>query len=630
MKSTAPLIAAGAGAIAVIIGVLFFGEQIGIGGKPVEPKDPEAQTTVNKNSQPASVSSKSEAKTEKPVETAEKPAEPVAEKKADESTSASDASSATAETKPEKEAEPSGQVAETKDASDAIKTEEASGETVDNSEAAASKEETSSEATTEQNAKNEQPAAVANNTDAGSDAADSKTDEAVEVVTPSFDIVRVEPDGNTLVAGRASPNWVVELRNGADILSTAKADENGEWVMILEESLSEGVSDLSLAAKENEESDPVLSTGSVTVALPENGKGELLVVENVPGKPSKILAKIVDQEKLRAEKQAAEIAKEAAEKEEASKVAAALAAEAAAKAAKEAEEKAAQEKAAMEAEAAKKAEEAKAAEMAAAKAEEEAKAKQEAEAKAKAEAEAKAKAEEAAAMAAAVVAIEAVEIEGDTLFVAGAAEPAGSILRMYVDNKAISDTRSGETGRFLFDGALKLEPGNHALRVDLLDTKSGKVLKRAEVTFDKAAPAAPAGSPSGSQTASDQQTESAGTADEEKSAAASDGSKPSTEEAAQAAKSSGDSLQTEAKPTNISVMKGNKVIIRRGDNLWEIARRVYGAGIRYSTIYDSNTDQIRDPHWIYPGQVFELPEGQDGWESNFDAVDHPNGEEAPE
>lgn len=50
-----------------------------------------------------------------------------------------------------------------------------------------------------------------------------------------------------------------------------------------------------------------------------------------------------------------------------------------------------------------------------------------------------------------------------------------------------------------------------------------------------------------------------------------------------------------------------KAIIRHGDNLWTIARRVYGSGLSYMTIYQANSDQIRDPHWIYPGQVFDLP-----------------------
>ncbi|HEV7276218.1 MAG TPA: LysM peptidoglycan-binding domain-containing protein [Devosiaceae bacterium] len=48
-------------------------------------------------------------------------------------------------------------------------------------------------------------------------------------------------------------------------------------------------------------------------------------------------------------------------------------------------------------------------------------------------------------------------------------------------------------------------------------------------------------------------------------------------------------------------------IIRRGDNLWTIARRVYGDGLKYTTIYRANKDQIRNPARIYPGQVFDLP-----------------------
>ncbi|MCB1488767.1 MAG: LysM peptidoglycan-binding domain-containing protein, partial [Bauldia sp.] len=32
------------------------------------------------------------------------------------------------------------------------------------------------------------------------------------------------------------------------------------------------------------------------------------------------------------------------------------------------------------------------------------------------------------------------------------------------------------------------------------------------------------------------------------------------------------------------------------------------------TIYQANKDQIRNPRWIYPGQVFVLPEGNAAWE----------------
>ncbi|MVS97669.1 LysM peptidoglycan-binding domain-containing protein [Devosia marina] len=70
-------------------------------------------------------------------------------------------------------------------------------------------------------------------------------------------------------------------------------------------------------------------------------------------------------------------------------------------------------------------------------------------------------------------------------------------------------------------------------------------------------------------------------------------------------------------PTMVAVSLGDpdaqrfasgKAIIRRGDNLWTIARRVYGEGLKYTTIYQANTGQIRDPDRIYPGQVFDLPE----------------------
>ncbi|MEM1161255.1 MAG: LysM peptidoglycan-binding domain-containing protein [Pseudomonadota bacterium] len=56
------------------------------------------------------------------------------------------------------------------------------------------------------------------------------------------------------------------------------------------------------------------------------------------------------------------------------------------------------------------------------------------------------------------------------------------------------------------------------------------------------------------------------------------------------------------------VVRDRRVVIQRGDMLWRIAEQFYGEGLRYSLIYGANTGLIRDPDLIYPGQVFTIPE----------------------
>lgn len=48
------------------------------------------------------------------------------------------------------------------------------------------------------------------------------------------------------------------------------------------------------------------------------------------------------------------------------------------------------------------------------------------------------------------------------------------------------------------------------------------------------------------------------------------------------------------------------VLVKKGDSLWRIARRISGHGMAYLVIYEANRDQIRNPNLIYPGQVFHV------------------------
>lgn len=47
--------------------------------------------------------------------------------------------------------------------------------------------------------------------------------------------------------------------------------------------------------------------------------------------------------------------------------------------------------------------------------------------------------------------------------------------------------------------------------------------------------------------------------------------------------------------------------VKRGDCLWNIAKKYLGNGARYREIYDLNKDKIKTPNLIYTGQVLTLP-----------------------
>lgn len=73
-----------------------------------------------------------------------------------------------------------------------------------------------------------------------------------EVAGPSFDVVRVEPSGETVVAGRAAPGSSVVLFDRGERLGGATADRQGQWVIVLDRPLAPGGHELSIEARSDD------------------------------------------------------------------------------------------------------------------------------------------------------------------------------------------------------------------------------------------------------------------------------------------------------------------------------------------------------------------------------------------
>ncbi|MEQ8390992.1 MAG: Ig-like domain-containing protein [Thalassospira sp.] len=73
---------------------------------------------------------------------------------------------------------------------------------------------------------------------------------APAITNPSFDVVRIGPDGNAVIAGRAEPNSKVVIREGDEVIGEATADERGEWVVLPGKPLTSGDRELSLESED--------------------------------------------------------------------------------------------------------------------------------------------------------------------------------------------------------------------------------------------------------------------------------------------------------------------------------------------------------------------------------------------
>src|SRR6476619_2687358 len=50
---------------------------------------------------------------------------------------------------------------------------------------------------------------------------------AKPIAVPSFDIVRIEPTGEGVIAGRAEPGWTIGIESGGSKIAETKADDEG-------------------------------------------------------------------------------------------------------------------------------------------------------------------------------------------------------------------------------------------------------------------------------------------------------------------------------------------------------------------------------------------------------------------
>jgi len=133
---------------------------------------------------------------------------------------------------------------------------------------------------------------------------------------PSFDVVRVNPSGDAVIAGRAEPDAEVTILDQGKAIGSVKADGRGEWVFLPDSALDPGEHSFTLeskpedaaeseAAKQESETSVVVlvpqvakdiagrtseqPAGALALEVPKSGTGPTRVL-NVPNQPAEASA----------------------------------------------------------------------------------------------------------------------------------------------------------------------------------------------------------------------------------------------------------------------------------------------------------------------------------------------------
>ncbi|MGQ3212867.1 LysM peptidoglycan-binding domain-containing protein [Shinella sp.] len=317
---------------------------------------------------------------------------------------------------------------------------------------------TSDEATTE----GEKPAAgtvTATATQETAKAETTPTDPTTGWVVPAFDLLRVEPDGSTVIAGRGQPNTKLEIKNGETVVATADIGPSGDFAAVFDQPLAAGDYQLTLNTKDDK---GVAKTSEevATVSVPSNSGGELLAMVSKPGEASRLITVPETAEKAVGEAAQKSVEQVAGETASATGEAATNPEEKAAAATATDGQAAGTQTALATGEGTQPSGEVATADTAATAAD-------------SADAATKAQAR-----------VSAVELEGERMFIAGTAKP-GALVRIYADDTLVGEAKADEAGRYVADGAINLSVGRHTVRADVMSPDGSKVDFRASVPFDR-------------------------------------------------------------------------------------------------------------------------------------------------
>lgn len=107
--------------------------------------------------------------------------------------------------------------------------------------------------------------------------------------TVGFDVIRVEPSGESLIAGRAMPGSTVTVVANGRPLGGVQSDASGQFVL-MPEALSPGSHEIVLQA-ESKDGTRLQSGQSVTVTVAEKRDAAALVTLTSPGRPVVVLSR---------------------------------------------------------------------------------------------------------------------------------------------------------------------------------------------------------------------------------------------------------------------------------------------------------------------------------------------------